>query len=129
MSAAPPARPAPPSRRGGGGAGDDDDDEDERIEAMAEMAAMTGGGGRAGGGTRRPETVAEEQAILGGAGDQDRFEVVDESGELVMNRFLSFLEQLYVDQGRGGYMPTIELTVNCPLICLIVFLASLSWQS
>jgi hypothetical protein len=60
---------------------------------MAEMAAMTGGAGGARG-ARRPETIAEEQAILGGAGDQDRFEVVDESGELVMNRFLSFLEQL-----------------------------------
>jgi hypothetical protein len=96
---------------------------------MAEMAAMTGGGGRAGGGTRRPETVAEEQAILGGAGDQDRFEVVDESGELVMNRFLSFLEQLYVAIGRGVNMPRIALTVNGPLICLTVFLASLLWQS
>lgn len=59
---------------------------------MAEMAAMTGGAG-VGRGSRRPETIAEEQAILGGAGDQDRFDVVDESGELVMNRFLSFLEQ------------------------------------
>lgn len=55
-----------------------------------------GGGGRGGGGGggRRPETIAEEQAILGGAGDQDRFEVVDESGELVMNLFMEFLENL-----------------------------------
>jgi hypothetical protein len=59
----------------------------ERAEAMAEVAAMQGGVGG-----RRADTRAGEEAIMGAAAaDDDRFEVVDESGELVMQRFVQFL--------------------------------------
>jgi len=59
----------------------------ERAEAAAEVAAMQG---TATG--RRGERRAGDEAIMGAA--EDRFEVVDESGELVMQRFVQFLGEL-----------------------------------
>jgi hypothetical protein len=64
--------------------------EDEVAEAMAEVAAMEGGGR---GGAQQNDRAGEE-ALMGAAGGEDGvagFEVTDESGELVKQRFLGFL--------------------------------------
>jgi hypothetical protein len=63
--------------------------EDEVAEAMAEVAAMEGGGRGA-----QQNDRAGEEALMGAAGGEDGvagFEVTDESGELVKQRFLGFL--------------------------------------
>jgi len=63
--------------------------EDEVAQAMAEVAAMEGGGRGA-----RQNDRAGEEALMGAAAAGDGvegFEVTDESGELVKQRFLEFL--------------------------------------
>lgn len=60
--------------------------DNEAAEAMAEVAAMEGP-------SRRAHRAGEE-AVMGAAANGDGvegFEVRDESGELVMQRFLQFL--------------------------------------
>jgi hypothetical protein len=64
--------------------------EDEVAQAMAEVAAMEGGAGR---GAQQNDRAGEE-ALMGAAAAEDGvagFEVTDESGELVKQRFLGFL--------------------------------------
>jgi hypothetical protein len=66
-------------------------DEDEVAQAMAEVAAMEGQGQGQG---RGQNNQAGEEALMGAAGGEDGvagFEVTDESGELVKQRFLGFL--------------------------------------
>ena len=62
--------------------------QDEVAQAMAEVAAMEGATN-----ARRADRAGEE-ALMGAAATEDGFagfEVTDESGELVMQRFLQFL--------------------------------------
>jgi hypothetical protein len=66
--------------------------EDEVAQAMAEVAAMEGGANARGGAQQNDR--AGEEALMGAAGGEDGvagFEVTDESGELVKQRFLGFL--------------------------------------
>lgn len=115
----PPALPA--GGGGGGGVGDgagpimtpqdyadvlgDDDgrqqqdgegDDALRAQATAEVEAMEGNqrGGGGGGNRAGEEALMGANAVGGGDGDGVRgFEVADESGELVMQRFLQFLSE------------------------------------
>lgn len=74
----------------------------DRAEATAEVSAM---------GTthndRARHRVAEEQAVMGGAGmDEDAvqgFEVTDPSGRLVQQRFFEFLGTWYVYRGTATH--------------------------
>ena len=62
--------------------------EEEQAQAAAEVAAQQG--------TRRRRTAEEAQMGVNN-GDVQGFQVVDESGNLVQQRFLQFLQTLYVN--------------------------------
>ena len=66
-----------------------------RAQATAEVEAMEGNqrGGGGGGGNRAGEEALMGANAVGGDDGVRGFEVADESGELVMQRFLQFLSE------------------------------------
>lgn len=62
---------------------------DDAAAAAAEVAAMTGVNVARRGGQRERDPTADEAVM--GAAEQGGFEVLDETGERVKQRFLQFL--------------------------------------